>query len=352
MGKQITTLFLFAVLFSACESVYIPDLETVENVLVVDARLFAGNPVNEVILQKSQGFNENEPFEPFTNALVQLIDNQGKGYITTQVEPGVYQVNNPLDPELQYKLHIIAGGETFESGFEQVQEIPEISSIYGEHGENWIQPGGEKDAASFRKTTGQQLFVDIDTDNVPKYYRFSSRKILQYYFPFDTILSGAEMVEYKYGWKSFYPTTIFNLAGPPEYSNEVDIVKHPVEFFRYDADALLDSTQRNAGWIYIMYQYGISESAYRFYKDLNSQLSASGKIFDPMYVQARSNLKCTSNPGKIVLGNFEITRMREHRYFVNPDPYKGNHIIRKINIFYDIPGSGIVPMFKPWFWEN
>jgi hypothetical protein len=352
MKKQVTYFLMVLMLFLACESIYIPDLGEVENVMVVDARLNAGNPVNTITLQKSQGFNDTGPFKPFTNALVQLIDDMGNGYITNQVEPGVFQLDVQLDPEFRYKLHIISGGETFESDFEEVPDIPDIDTIFGRHNEKWIQPGGEKDVASFRKIAGQQLLVDMDTENTKKYYRFSARKILQYYFPFDTVLFGAETVEYKYGWKSFYPTGEFNIAGPSEYSAEIDIVQHPVEFFRYDADALLDSTQRNAGWIYIMYQHGISETAYRFYKDLNSQLSADGKIFDPMYVQARSNLKCISKPGKIVLGNFEITSFREHRYFVKPDPNKGNHKIKKMNVFHDIPESGIIPLVIPWFWEN
>ena len=352
MQKLITFFIVLAALFSACESVYVPDLEEVEKVLVVDARLFTGHPVNEIILQKSQGFNEDEPFEPFPDVLVELIDNRGETYSSSQVEPGVYRLNNMLDSGLLYKLHIVAEGETFESGFEEVQSIPDIGFIYSEHGENWVQAGGEKDAASFIKTTGQQLFVDIDTDNMPQYYRFFSRKILQFFFPFDTVMYGSTTTQYKYGWKSYYPTEGFNLAAPPEYSTQKDIVKHPVDFFRYDADALLDSTQRNWGWIYIMYQYGISEAAYNYYNDLNSQLNASGKIFDPMYVQARSNLKCTSDSKKIVLGNFEITSLREHRYFVRPDIFTGNHVIRKLDIYHEIPESGIVPIFRPWFWER
>ena len=64
---------------------------------------------------------------------------------------------------------------------------------------------------------------------------------------------------------------------------------------------------RFQGWIVIMYQYGLSESAYYYYKDLNNQLQAEGKIFDPLYVQPESNLKCVNNPEQLILGNFEIS---------------------------------------------
>lgn len=352
MLKLLKYLLMPLLLFAACESVYQPELDEVESVLAVEARLVYGKPPYQIILQKSAGFNSSDNFEPYTNALVQLLDSRENGYLAVQTQPGVYQLTDALDSTEHYRLHIIAGGDTYLSGAETVPPAPEISAIYNEESEKWSQPGGETDVEEFIKTKGQQLFVDIDNENNEKYYRFTARKILQYYFPFDTIMYGMEMVENKYCWKSYYPQDLFNIAGPAEYSSEVDILKHPVEYFRYDAEALLDTTQRSAGWIYIMYQYGISKSAYRFYNDLNTQLGAEGKIFDPMYVQARSNLKCISNAKKVVLGNFEITSFREHRFFVKPDPFHGSHIVRKINVFHNIPESGIVPLYPPWFWER
>ncbi len=352
MLKLIKYLLSGFIFFTSCESVYVPDLDVVENVMVVDARLIYGQQENKIILQNSSGFNEKTSFDPITTARVILTDDLGVENTAIQQEPGVYSLYGQLDSMRQYKLLISDGGDTYSSGFEGVPPVPHIDTIYSDHAEQWIQPGGENSTGDFLNFTGQQLFVDIDNEESEIYFRFTARKILQYYFPFDTVLYGQKMVEYKFAWKSFYAQDSYNIAGPPEYSSQVDITKHPVEFFRYNDQALLDTTERALGWIYIMHQYRISGSAYNFYKDLNSQLEASGKIFDPLYVQARNNIECVSNPAKIVLGNFEIASYREHRYYIRLNVYSGKHTIRPIEVFHDIPPAGVIPLTVPWFWEH
>ncbi len=351
MLKFVKYLLLFFTFFTACESVYLPDVEQVENVLVVDARLVYGQQDNKIILKKSTGFNERSIFESVTTASVLLTDDTGVEYPAIQYTQGEYLLRKPLDSLRKYKLFITVGEDIYASEFEAVPPVPNIDTLYGDHAELWIQPGGENNTGDFLKQTGQQLYVDINNDSPDVYFKFTARKIHQFYFPFDTVMFGQNSTEYKYGWKSYYPQEKFNIAGPAEYSSAVDIVRHPVEFFMYSNASYLDSTQKSMGWIYIMQQYSISESAYLFYKDVNSQLEANGKIFDPLYVQARNNIKCVSEPGKIVLGNFEISRYREHRYYIRLDRFSDNHKIRPVEVFYDIPPSGIQPLTLPWFWE-
>jgi hypothetical protein len=351
MLKKLKYLWIPLLLFIGCESVYEPELDEVENVLVVDARLVFGESTHQIILQKSTGFNEADSFEPYTNALVQLLDSKDKGYLTQQIQPGVYELKEPLDSTERYRLHITAGGDRYTSGPEPVPPTPHISAIYSGESEKWTQPGGETDVEDFRKKLGHQVYVDIDNYGTHRYYRFDARKIMQYQFPFDTIIDGVPTPEYKFGWKSIYPDGIFDIAGPNDYASELNITKHPVEFFPYQSGRTVTG-ETEVGWIYIMYQYSISQNAWRYYNDLNSQLGADGKIFDPMYVQARSNLQCISDPKKVVLGNFEISRYREHRFFVRLEPRTGNHILRRITVFHNIPESGIKSLVPPWFWEN
>ncbi len=351
MLKLLKYLLMPLILFAGCESIYEPELDEVESLLVVDARLVFGESTHQIMLKKSAGFNEADSFEPYANALVQLIDSKENGYLTIQTQPGVYELKEPLDSTERYRLHIIAGGETYTSGLEPVPSVPHISAFYSGEVEKWTQPGGETDVEEFRKSTGHQVYVDINNYNTPGYYRFDARKIMQYQFPFDTIMDGVLTQQYKFGWKSIYPDGIFNIAGPNDYASGLNILKHPVEFFPYQSGRTIPG-ETEVGWIYIMYQYSISQSAWKFYNDLNSQLGADGKIFDPMYVQARSNLQCISDPKKVVLGNFEISRYREHRFFIRLDTRTGNHVLRRITFFHNIPEEGIRSMYPPWFWQN
>lgn len=352
MPKSLKYLVMLLVLFAGCESVYEAELDEVESALAVDARLIYGKPPYQIILQKSAGFNEADSFEPFTNALVQLLDSRGEGYLTQQVQPGVYELTGSIDSTERYKLHIIAEGETFSSDYESVPETPDIDNFYSEELERWSQPGGETNVEEFKKTLGHQVYADISNGNKKTYYRFDARKVFQYTFPFDTVINGLPATRMKYGWESFYPDGNFNIAAPPEYATDFKITNHPLEFFQYSNSGILDSISAQRGWIYIIYQHAISQSAWNFYKDLNSQLGADGKIFDPLYVQARSNLKCTSNSKKIILGNFEISRRREHRVYIYLNPHSGNHTLRRINDLYDIPERGVKSLYPPVFWQN
>ena len=106
------------------------------------------------------------------------------------------------------------------------------------------------------------------------------------------------------------------------------------------------------GYIFILYQYALSETASRYYNDLNNQLGSEGHIFDPMYVQARNNLECVTTPGKVILGNFEITAMKERRYFVKYLSKDLGFVLKEIPYFYNIPGDGDVRDYPPDFWES
>jgi hypothetical protein len=299
-------------------------------------------------LYKSKRFNETDIFDP-VNAIVQVQDDRGETINTIQDKPGVYLLHASLDPNRKYRLYIIASGDTYVSAYEPVPGEPRIDSVYIEYFEKWVHPGGETDVGSFIKRTGQQFYIDIHDDKA-SYYRFTSRLVLQYTFPFDTLI-GTPVKLLKYCWKSYYPNELFKLASPSEYTAGNDIIKFPSEFLGY-YDGYLEQNQRGEGWIYIMDQYRISESSYRYYNDLNSQLGPRGKIFDPLYVQARNNLTCISDPEKIILGNFDISRHHEHRYLVKLNRGLEINTIRKIFQNHNIPERGIRPMYKPYFWED
>lgn len=353
MRNSLKYLVLFAVVFTSCETVYIPKLDEVEAIITVDARLVMGGQDNKIEISKSIGFSEKGYYFPsLIGAEVQMIDDQNNVFQVVETENGIYSVGFQIEPDRKYKLKISAEGETYESEFEAAPELPNIDTLYSEQAEKLLQPGGETSVDDFDNTVGHQFYVDIDNNNESKFYRFYARKILQYYFSFDTIMFGEPVVAYKYGWKSIFPQGSFNVAGAAKYSSSNNIYKHPVEFFGYREEAYLDTGQIGFGRIYIIHQYGIPKSGYNFYNDLNSQLDADGKIFDPLYIQARSNLRCISDPNKIILGNFEIASYRESRYYLRLDPRLGKHVLHKIDVFHDISMSGIKSLVPPYFWEH
>lgn len=337
-------------IFTGCEKVYIPDIEKQENVIVVDARIISNHDVNYISVFKSKSFTDADGGYPLIpGASVSIFDNNNSEYQLQEEKDGLFKVDFKLNPELEYKIKIAYQGDSYESSFEQVPEQPEIDTIYGIPEVKVIEVGGEKDADDFRKVGGVQLYADFDNDNDLQHFRFTARKTYQFTFPVE-IMVMRELIEVtNFAWNTMYPRGVFNLAAPPEYSSSIDIKKHPLFFMEKAAG--IKYGQSFAGWILYLYQYSLTKSSYDFYKDLNNQLDADGRLFDPLYVQARSNLKCVNNPDQIILGNFEITSFKERRYFIKFLSDEKGYLIKPIPYFYDIPLDGEQLEIPPDFWE-
>ncbi len=350
MKKLITyCLFLVAVL-TACEDIYIPKIETRENVFVAEASITVGSEDNVVLLYESLSYNnEKNNFSGIPGARITIIDNKGEQFELLEETDGVFPVKLTFDPNKEYKIKIQYQEDIYESSFEPVPKVPYIDSLYGIPGEKVIVPAGSSNSNDFRKSAGVQIYADITHEKELPYYRFSGRKVLQYTYAVEVIIMGEPQQVTVYGWYSFYPLESFNIAAPPDYSNTTDIIKHPIFFLEQKAQISFDRSF--AGWILIFYQFGLSKSSHNYYKDLNYQLNSEGRLFDPLYVQARSNIKCTTDKNKIILGNFEISTMKEYRYYVKYNGPNTGYIIKPIPYFYDIPISGEQLAEQPDFWE-
>lgn len=338
---------LFVGLIWACEDVYVPEIDDVGSVIVADARIVFGANNNYIALTQSNGFNDNfNEYPAVANCKVHVIDNLGQEFELTEHETGKFYVNFELNPDKQYKVLIEQGENIFESDFEQVPPEPTLDTVYGIAETIDVISGGESDADNIREAKGVQLYADmISSPELPN-YRFTAKKVLEFFWEEER----GQLVFTHYYWSTSVPSGIFNIAAPPEYSNSNEIKKHPLFFLPESVELLPDSIM--IGWILVLYQHGISEPSYNYYNDLNNQLDSEGRIFDPVYVQARNNLKCINNPEEIILGNFEISNVTEHRYFVRYISEKDGYKVKRISNRSPIPWSGETIDSPPDFWVH
>ena len=343
-------LLLFA--FAACEEIYRPDLEQVDNMLVIEAMLRADKDVNNIYLYKSRNFNDPDVSYPRVGgATVFLIDSEGYTLNCPETSKGMYTLFGRLDPQRSYQLVIDLDGDRYVSEMQQVPEQPALDSVYGERAYKVSIDGTASSSEAIEKEYGIQMFSDMQQRGTLSHYRFYGRKVIQYLDTYDTVVMGMPETRPIYIWRSIYPKGIFNIAGPPEYSTEKNISKHPLEFFENGYHKYMPDTMSFMGWVYIIDEFGINEDSYNYYKDLNQQLGAEGRIFDPVYIQLEGNIKCETDPGKEVLGNFEITTYSESRYFIFYNRAQEAFHVHKIKYFYDIPLRGYVKDIMPDFWE-
>jgi len=346
---------LYSILLSGllfgCETVYTPDIEERENVIVADARIIYGQYDNYITLTESLSFNDDSYyFPPAQGGTVFLIDSDGNEYELPETQTGYFHVNFPLNSQISYKIRIQYKGNTFESSYEPVPKVPVLDTVYGIPEIEIVQEGGENNVHDFREKAGAQLYCDIVSEDEMPYYRFTARKIMQYTYPVEVNFFGQILLQTMFAWKSYSPQDIFNIASPPDYSSTKRITKHPLFFL--DKKGPVSEDEVFDGWILILYQYGLSKSAHGYYDDLNNQLESEGRLFDPLYVQARSNMECVNDPGQIILGNFEISTIKESRYHVRFISDEKGYLVKPITYFYDIPQSGEQLDEIPDFWES
>ncbi|MBK6283016.1 MAG: DUF4249 domain-containing protein [Draconibacterium sp.] len=351
MRKWFTYCFWLLFALSSCEEIYTPNIESRESVIVIDARIVFGKNDNVIRLTESNGFNEESYNYPnISGAEVFIIDSEKNERALAETSDGVFPVYFNLKPNLEYKIKISYRGNTFESTYETVPPLPDLDTVYGNTENKIIKISGNNDVDDIREIPGVQLYTDISHEKEMPYYRFTARKVLQYTYPVEIPWGGEILIEPMYSWLSSYPRDIFNIAAPAEFSTITNIVRHPLFFM--EQKIVIRPDQTFYGWILILNQFGLSESAYNYYNDLNKQLGSEGRLFDPLYVQARSNLKCTTNPKQLILGNFEISSYKEHRFYVNYISKEKGYLIKPIPYFYEIPAMGEKLSNPPDFWES
>lgn len=351
--KRSTYILMILLGIVACEEIYRPDIDDVDDLLVVEAILRTDKTDNAIRLFRSKGFYDNrDNYTAVTGANVSIVTDAGETIQCSPSVAGTYTFSGNLSSDYQYQLKISLGRDEYISDFQQVPDKPVLDSVYGERGYNIYIDGTANNSEDIVNEYGVQLYSDIIQQGNINNYRFYGRKIIQYTSSFDTVMMERPATLPIYIWNSVYPTGAFNIAGPPEYSTSRSIMKHPLEFFKNDYRDYMPDTLSFHGWIYIIDQFGINENSFNFYKDINQQIDAEGRIFDPVYIQLQGNIRCETDPEKVVLGNFEITSHTESRYFLTYSRFDDRFQLKKIGYNYVIPNSGYVKVNMPAFWES
>lgn len=347
MKKLIIYLVILVLTFAACEDIYTPDIDDVGNVIVADARIVKGSSTNFIKLTQSQGFNDDfTTYPPIAGASVKLIDNAGNDYDLTEATDGNFYVHVELEEDREYKITIDFDGNGFESEYEKVPPIPRLDTVYGIPETKTVEVAGSNDVDDIRKVDGVQLYADIAINSEIPNYRFTASNVKEYTWHESTDFYDIM----HFFWQTYPAGGIYNIAAPPEYSSSIDIFKHPLYFFSQSVS--LEEDHYLTGFIMVLYQHAISGSSYNYYKDLNAQLDAEGRIFDPVYVQARSNIKCTTGTEKVILGNFEISNVVEHRYFVKYVSEEFGYRVEEVLDRSHIPWRGETIDVPPDFWVH
>jgi hypothetical protein len=357
MHKLILYILFLQLVFTSCEEIYQPKMDTISGLLVVDAEITNELSKNYVHLSKTRSFYDNLPVIEVSGATVNLIELGGRVIKGHENSPGYYSFNEvPLSGK-QYFLRIVNMNRTYESKAVTMPTLPSITDFYTTHVEKTvIVKTGENNNLTY-KSMARAIDVDLPMTDSLSHYRFVFRSLLQWTWE----INPASPAPYPicYGWYSYQNNELFQLVGPKDMTEPGKVTMHQLGSISYDSISTLHKdTLTMRGWILFVEQYGISKESYEFHKQLNNQFAATGSLFDPIQTQVYGNILCKSNPTETVYGFFDLNSFQQVRYFLTLNKPPGAISLRRIYRYPIIPDHGVIygimgelPI-KPSWWEE
>lgn len=343
MRKELNYLLLLLILFVSCEESYQPDIEKMNEHLVVEARITNELTKNFVHLTQTRGFNEEVPLLEISGATVELVEIQGSKIRGTESSPGYYSFNSVPVSGKNYFLRIGILGEIYESLEVTMPPVPTIEKPISERIIKKVYINNTEGFPHAFERPFREFYTDIPATNSLSYYRFDVRTVWEWHY--DSIPNTLSSIPTAYGWFVYHEKAMFNLAGPKNFSQNEKIEKHPILAVSYNiydnlyADTLFTKTDTlyTKGTIIVVDQYRTSKESYEYHEKLNSQFAADGSLFDPIQNQIFGNIICKTNPSKVVFGFFDLNSYAQHRFYFNLWEPPGTVIFRQLFRFPDIP---------------
>lgn len=319
-----------ALLFAGCTEIYIPEVDAVPEALVVDGLITDGAGPYYVTLNKASSYSSStKPYgSDYTiswiwDAKISVTDSEGQTFDLTYLNRDRYvtPANFSAVTGRSYTLRVeTSDGTVYESDLQQLKPAQTLDSIYTVYNtQPYLDDYGKLQFAGGYDVRAN-LFHNA-TEPAPL-CRFESNVVVQYHYNFTEIntktLLPEEWFWFVFGWGTFDLDETTNITEESSKTTSTEIKNHllcfiPKELSRYGLNA---QPYSEIMYYYRLSQYTINESTYQFYENANKQLSASGKLFDPVTSQLHGNMHCVSNPDKVVLGMFEVSSVVRSAYLV------------------------------------
>ncbi len=345
--KNIYIIIGISLAFIQCTEIYTPDISSDTKALIVEGLITdeEGPYTIKLTMAKPLPFDSVRSEQFFVHdAKCTITDNEKNTITLTETSSGNY--TTPLSFRAKvgniYKLSILLkDGTRYESLPEKLLAPNLYNSIRAFYNtEDFINSKNE-----LQKVQGADIRVDLFNnypthDTVPS-SRLASNLTIQYFYTYrEKNLAGFEIKDWRwdnFGWKTYKLNSFENITEAKNPSSSPLLKNHFLGFMPYYYWSYgLDIPDPQMIYYIRINQYTMNRDSYRFYKGANEQLSATGAIFDPIASQLYSNMKCVSNPTKIVLGLFEVSSVKKQAVVIDMLTWKLK--IRIFNVPYvDIP---------------
>ena len=286
---------------SACLDEYNPpEIVNSEPLLVVEGNI---SDVETSIRLSSTSTLGNNALVPVENAVVRLeSENQGILENLTYTNNGQYSIENDLAFNDRYRIVIEAESDTYVSEYLDLLPTPKIDSV------GWEQVDGVF-----------QVHVSTHDDTQStRYYLWEFEETWLYrsrynsYFTYEEgeFFPRARDNQIYFCWKSEPSSAV--LVGTTVNLTEDVIFKQPVQQI-----VPQDNLKLSNRYSILVKQYALTKEAYEFWELLKKNSESVGTFFDPQPSQLPTNINCTTDPNKQVIGYISASQVKEERLFVS-----------------------------------
>ena len=345
--KNICLVVLLIVTINSCTEIYNPNISSDTKALIVEGMITNEAGPYTIKLSIAEIFSADSIVgsKTVSKAKLTITDNKNQTFKLTESIPGSYvtPINFTAKVGNSYKLLIATNdGNTYESNVETLLPPQTYDSIYVVHAsESYLDKNNKLQNADGTDVL-VDLFKSISKSDVVPAGRFVNKLTVQYDYSAPDYDASGNLKEHMhwhyFGWRTFNLNGIENITEEKTDASNPLIKNHLIGFVPFSPlnyGFLIPITTPLIFYLRVN-QYTINNDSYRYFKTANTQLSASGKIFDPITTQLHGNLKCVSNSSKIVLGMFEVSSVKQHAFVVDWTNWNKKLFIVKVPIV-DIP---------------
>lgn len=334
--KHTCLIVLIMVAFIGCTEIYNPTIDTTKETLVVEGLITDGTGPFTVKLSKAVLFSSDSVSASnyVAGAKLTVGDNQNNSYTLTDAGKGNYTLPTTFRAKVgnSYTLHITTpDGSICESNPQLLLPPQTYDSIRGIYSiQDYIGTNNE-----LQQVEGADVQVDLFKSVSKLSYvpscRFSSQLTVQYLYSFqepDSLLWHW----FYFGWSTVKLEGNENITSENLITTNSFIKNHSIGFIPFPVAifGIVSGPFPTVLYYLKMNQYTMNNDSYLFYKAANDQLAATGKLFDPITAQLYGNMKCVSDPSKVVLGLFEVSSVTQPAFVVTRDDSNNKIIVTKV----------------------
>lgn len=307
MRYRLLKFVAFVLLFftdSCIEPFSPPEVNSVENHLVVDGFLNVGRDTSRIELSRTQNVNQTAGPVIESGADVAVEAESGEVYPFTESRPGHYTLSpKQYNTAGKYRLNIkTKDGKSYSSDYVTVSVTPAIDSITNKY-------DGIQDAMIF--------YVNAhDAQGKTQFYRWKYEETWEYRSPYTSFI---EVIDKKYVTRSKDISQCWGntKSGSILLGTTVKLTSDVIK------DLPLFRVPISTNKLFIKYsvrvrQYGLSREAFEYWTSLSKTTQGTGSLFDPQPSQVTGNIKNPGNPKDLVFGYFSASTEETKRITIMP----------------------------------